>query len=92
MDSKKKHLIPAELQKELSRFHNIDRGWSNSGKLCVLIQLIKMWDAEQSSNKLLVFSQTKKILTMVTGMLDELGITWTRMDGDVSLKQRMEPI
>ena len=53
---------------------------------------MKRWDGERKSNKLLIFSQTKKILALIETMLDQMGIEFCRMDGDVNLKNRMDII
>ena len=53
---------------------------------------MKRWDGERKSNKLLIFSQTKKILALIETMLNQMGIEFCRMDGDVNLKNRMDII
>jgi SNF2 family DNA or RNA helicase len=56
------------------------------------MEFINKWDTEMAQNKLLIFSQTKKVLNIVETMLRSVGVDFVRMDGDVGLKQRMELI
>lgn len=58
----------------------------------MLNDFVRKWDDERQSNKLLVFSQTKKILAIIEVMLKQLDIKFLRMDGDVILKSRMDII
>lgn len=57
----------------------------------VLIDVLKQWDTNEG-NKVLVFSQTKKILNIIEKLLTQKDISFVRMDGDVNLKQRMDLI
>ena len=50
------------------------------------------WDKEATGNKVLIFSQTKKILSILEVLLKQRDIPFDRMDGDVSLKTRMDLI
>lgn len=95
---KHKCKMPSELVEEmeaLSEFKKYTqvqpelRAVKESGKLTVLREFLLQFDSEKKGNKLLIFSQTKKILLMVTEILSELGIDSLRMDGDIPLKQRM---
>ena len=62
-----------------------------SGKLVVLVDYLKQWNTDGS--KVLIFSQTKKILNLIELILkDNLKMSYSRMDGDVSLKSRMDLI
>lgn len=63
-----------------------------SGKLTILIRFLDDWNAEKVGNKVLVFSQTKKMLNLLELILNERGLTFCRMDGDVALKTRMDTI
>lgn len=55
-----------------------------SGKLTILGQLLD--DFNRDSNKLLLFSQTKKILNIIQLMLKEKRVPFLRLDGDVDVK------
>lgn len=68
------------------------KDWRLSGKLTILIKFLDDWNSEQVGNKVLVFSQTKKMLDLLELILAERGIFFCRMDGDVALKQRMDTI
>ena len=58
-----------------------------SGKFTVLSQLLEDFNRDQ--NKLLLFSQTKKVLNVIELMLAQKQIPFLRLDGDVDVKQRM---
>lgn len=62
------------------------KDWRLSGKLTILIKFLDDWNSEQVGNKVLVFSQTKKMLDLLELILAERGIVYCRMDGDVALK------
>jgi SNF2 family DNA or RNA helicase len=68
------------------------KDWQQSGKLTILVKFLDEWNREQASNKVLVFSQTKKILDLLELILAERSIVFCRMDGDVALKTRMDTI
>jgi len=56
------------------------------------VKFLDEWNSEQTGNKVLVFSQTKKILDLLELILMDKGMVFCRMDGDVPLKVRMETI
>ena len=58
-----------------------------SGKFNTLTTLIDTWNTE--GNKLLIFSQTKKVLSMIELMLNDKSIKYCRLDGDTDVKHRM---
>lgn len=68
------------------------KDWQLSGKLTILVKFLNDWNNEMQSNKVLIFSQTKKILDILELILNEKKIFFCRMDGDVPLKQRMDTI
>ena len=55
-----------------------------SGKLNILNQLLDDFNCD--SNKLLIFSQSKKALTIIEHILGEKSIGFLRLDGDVDVK------
>lgn len=63
-----------------------------SGKIKVLISFLKEWKEKDPSTKVLIFSQTKKILDVIARLSQNFDFTYLRMDGDVNLKQRIELI
>ena len=70
----------------------IFKDWRISGKLTILVKFLDDWNSEQAGNKVLVFSQTKKMLDLLELILAEREIVFCRMDGDLPLKQRMDTI
>ena len=62
-----------------------------SGKFCTLIKLLDEWNVT-GNNKLLIFSQTKKVLSMIELILAEKDIKYCRLDGDTDIKSRMSII
>jgi DNA excision repair protein ERCC-6 len=63
-----------------------------SGKLQVLIKYLNKWQEKDPTTKVLIFSQTKKILDIIEKLCYQFGFTHLRMDGNVSLKQRRDLI
>lgn len=61
-----------------------------SGKFTTLANLLDQFNKQ--SNKLLLFSQTKKVLNVIECMLREKAIPWVRLDGDIEVRQRMDII
>ena len=59
-----------------------------SGKLCILKKLVDEWNTTDN-NKLLLFSQTKKLLSIIELILTEKKIKYCRLDGDTDVKARM---
>ena len=66
--------------------------WKMSGKIKVLVSFLKEWKEEDPTTKVLIFSQTKKILDVIAKLSQNFDFTYLRMDGDVNLKQRVELI
>ena len=56
-----------------------------SGKFCILHKLLDQWNTAQN-NKLLIFSQTKKVLSIIELILAEKNIKSCRLDGDTDVK------
>ena len=61
-----------------------------SGKFSTLDNLLQEFNKE--NNKLLLFSQTKKVLNIIELILESKGIPFLRLDGDVEVKERMSII
>ena len=72
--------------KDFTEITQAEVDWRHSGKFKVLMEFINKWDTEMAQNKLLIFSQTKKVLNIVETMLSSVGVDFVRMDGDVGLK------
>ncbi len=70
----------------------IFKDWQMSGKLMILVKFLDDWNSELAGNKVLVFSQTKKMLDLLELILAEREMVFCRMDGDLPLKQRMDTI
>lgn len=68
------------------------RHWKLSGKLRVLVSFLQDWREKDPTAKVLVFSQTKKILDIIERLSLKFGFSHLRMDGNVTLKQRMSLI
>ena len=62
-----------------------------SGKFCILVKLLDEWN-KTGNNKLLIFSQTKKVLSMIELILSDKNIQHSRLDGDTDIKSRMSII
>mmetsp|Transcript_14172 Transcript_14172/g.22075 ORF Transcript_14172/g.22075 Transcript_14172/m.22075 type:complete len:177 (+) Transcript_14172:1387-1917(+) len=65
-----------------------------STKVCAFFEMLAEWKAENDSitdqppNKVLVFSQTKKILSLFERMAREKEYSYLRMDGGVKVEDR----
>jgi DNA excision repair protein ERCC-6 len=68
------------------------RHWQLSGKLRVLVSFLEDWREKDPTTKVLVFSQTKKILDILERLCLEHAFRFLRMDGNVSLKERIDLI
>ena len=68
------------------------RHWQLSGKLRVLVSFLYDWREKDPTTKVLVFSQTRKILDILERLCQEHVFSFLRMDGEVSLKERIELI
>ena len=62
-----------------------------SGKLKVLEQMLSEW-REELGTKVLIFSQGKKMLDIVGLVLGELKQQFLRIDGEVSVRNRLDII
>lgn len=68
--------------------------WQFSGKLKVLMNFLQDWhkDGNPQGNKVLLFSQTKKMLDIIELLAQKFQLSYLRMDGEVSLQKRIELI
>lgn len=60
--------------------------WADSGKLLVLSKLLPLWYSE--GHKVLIFSQTRGMLSVIESMVRELGFLYLRMDGSTPVGKR----
>ncbi|CDW73791.1 dna repair protein rhp26 [Stylonychia lemnae] len=66
--------------------------WQLSGKLRVLMNFLKDWYKKDVTTKVLIFSQTKKMLDIIEKVSQRQNFSYLRMDGNINLKSRMELI
>ena len=60
--------------------------WADSGKLLVLSKLLPLWYTE--GHKVLIFSQTRGMLSIIESMIRELGFRYLRLDGSTPIGKR----
>jgi DNA excision repair protein ERCC-6 len=60
--------------------------WEDSGKLLVLSKILPLWKVE--GHKVLIFSQTVLMLTVIEGMVKDMGFSYLRMDGTTPVSKR----
>ena len=60
--------------------------WERSGKMVVLQQLLKLW--QSGGHRVLVFSQTRQMLSILESFVANEGYTYLRMDGNTSVAKR----
>ena len=80
-----------EQDSSLDEFDSVRLAYANyqlSGKFVVLQKLLDQWNTTDN-NKLLIFSQTKKVLSIIELILVEKNIKFCRLDGDTDVKSRM---
>lgn len=56
------------------------------------MKFLKKWYDKDPTTKVLIFSQTKKILDIIQKLCYQFSFSHLRMDGNVSLKQRRDLI
>jgi DNA excision repair protein ERCC-6 len=60
--------------------------WADSGKLLVLSKVLPLWQTE--GHKVLIFSQTRGMLSIIESMVRELGFLYLRLDGCTPVGKR----
>ena len=56
------------------------------------MKLLKKWRKKDASTKVLIFSQSKKILDIIGLLCEKFSFTHLRIDGNVGLKERHDLI
>eukprot|EP00730_Choanoeca_flexa_P003882 TRINITY_DN11532_c0_g1_i2.p1 TRINITY_DN11532_c0_g1~~TRINITY_DN11532_c0_g1_i2.p1 ORF type:complete len:1223 (+),score=289.37 TRINITY_DN11532_c0_g1_i2:178-3669(+) len=64
--------------------------WKRSGKMLVLQQLLQLW--KQRGHRVLLFCQTRQMLTLIEAFVKSQSYTYLRLDGNTSIKQRQPRI
>lgn len=57
-----------------------------SGKMLVLVKILGMW--KEQGHRVLLFSQTRKMLDILESLMTRLGYCFCRLDGTTSVKER----
>uniref|UniRef100_K3X7X0 DNA excision repair protein ERCC-6 n=1 Tax=Globisporangium ultimum (strain ATCC 200006 / CBS 805.95 / DAOM BR144) TaxID=431595 RepID=K3X7X0_GLOUD len=57
-----------------------------SGKMLVLMEILGLW--KQQGHRVLLFTQTRKMLDILESMMAQLGYSFCRLDGTTSVKER----
>lgn len=57
-----------------------------SGKMIVLNKILALW--KEQGHRVLLFTQTRKMLDILESMMAQLGYTFCRLDGTTSVKER----
>ena len=60
--------------------------WQRSGKMVVLQQLLKLWQG--GGHRVLIFSQTRQMLSILESFVANEGYTYLRMDGNTTVAKR----
>ncbi|XP_055342313.1 DNA excision repair protein ERCC-6-like [Paramacrobiotus metropolitanus] len=60
--------------------------WRRSGKMVVVEALLAMWKRQE--HKVLLFSQSRKMLDILQTFMDDSGYTYLRMDGTTAIGKR----
>ena len=61
--------------------------WEDSGKLVVLKKILSTWHSDGDS-KVVLFSQTQSMLSLVERMANQLRLTYLRLDGSTAVSRR----
>jgi len=61
--------------------------WEDSGKMIVLKKILSTWHGDGDS-KVVLFSQTQSMLSLVERMVNQLHFTYLRLDGSTAVSRR----
>lgn len=64
--------------------------WKRSGKMIVIESLLRLWKKQE--HKVLLFSQSTKMLDILESFVQSEGYTYLRMDGSTSISTRQPMI
>uniref|UniRef100_A0A5S6QZ14 DNA repair and recombination protein RAD54-like n=1 Tax=Trichuris muris TaxID=70415 RepID=A0A5S6QZ14_TRIMR len=70
---------------DLSRSYGF---WKRSGKMVVLESMLKLWKAQ--NHRVVLFSQSRKMLTILEKFLQQQGYRYLRLDGMTAVGQRQD--
>ena len=62
------------------------RYWRRSGKMIVIESLLKLW--KKQNHKVLLFTQSRQMLTLLHRFVDSEGYTYIKMDGGTPIGSR----
>ena len=60
--------------------------WKRSGKMIVVESLLKLW--KKQGHKVLLFTQSRKMLTVLEHFLNDYDYTYSKLDGTTSIGSR----
>ncbi|XP_064021634.1 helicase-like transcription factor isoform X3 [Pogoniulus pusillus] len=91
---KVEHLVewPLEEEAESSNGKRFDQGWMSSSKINALMHALIELRREHPAAKSLVVSQFTTFLSLIENPLKESGFAFTRLDGSMAQKKRVEAI
>ncbi|XP_054022731.1 helicase-like transcription factor [Dryobates pubescens] len=89
-----KHLVecPQEEEADSSDGESSDQGWTSSSKINALMHALIELRRENPTAKCLVVSQFTTFLSLIEKPLKESGFAFTRLDGSMAQKKRVEAI
>ncbi|XP_054241735.1 helicase-like transcription factor [Indicator indicator] len=88
------HLVecPQEEEADSSNGKRFDQGWTSSSKINALMHALIELRRENPTAKCLVVSQFTTFLSLIENPLKESGFVFTRLDGSMAQKKRVEAI
>nr|XP_060623727.1 helicase-like transcription factor isoform X2 [Anolis sagrei ordinatus] len=86
-----KHLVECPLE-ESDSGRKTDQGWVSSSKVNALMHALIELRKQNPTVKSLIISQFTKFLSLIEIPLKESGFTFTRLDGSMTRKKRVEAI
>ncbi|NXP70429.1 HLTF factor, partial [Ramphastos sulfuratus] len=91
---KVEHLVECPLEEEAdsSNGKRFDQGWISSSKINALMHALIELRRENPAAKCLVVSQFTTFLSLIENSLKESGFAFTRLDGSMAQKKRVEAI
>ena len=75
-----------EIRKELNRDADISSLISASGKLIVLVEILRLWHA--NGHRCLIFCQGRRMLSIIQAVVKARNYSYLRMDGTTPMRQR----
>lgn len=82
------HQLATKYPRALSKFQLKDQEWMDSGKVVKLVELLKKF--KENGDRTLVFSQFTSVMDILQWVLDDLEMSYFRLDGQTPIAERQD--